>query len=67
MKQQRISHRAGRRQFFKKAAFLGGTAVMAVLRGRARAKPLPEMPNRPRGRGYRLTPHIRKYYEKASL
>jgi hypothetical protein len=68
MKRQDNSHRAGRRNFFKKAFLLGGTTVLTVLGGRsARAATFPDRPEKPRKRGYRLTPHIRKYYEKASL
>ena len=67
MKRRAISHRAGRRSFFKKAAFLGGTAALTLLGNRARAGTFHDLPEEPRTRGYRLTQHIRKYYEKASL
>jgi hypothetical protein len=67
MKRQDISHRAGRRQFFKKTAFWGGAAVLAALGRRARAATAPERPEKLRKQGYRLTAHIRKYYEKASF
>lgn len=67
MKRQDISHRRGRRQFFKKAAIVGGTAVLTVLGRRTRAATSPGRPEKPRKQGYRLTPHIRKYYEKASF
>jgi hypothetical protein len=67
MKRQDISHRTGRRQFFKKAAFWSGAAFLTVLGRRARATTSPDRPEKPRKKGYRLTPHIRKYYEKASF
>jgi len=67
MKQKLVSHRTERRNFFKNAALLGGAAVLAVMGKRAGAKPSPDLSDKSRSRGYRLTPHIRKYYEKASL
>jgi hypothetical protein len=67
MKPQGVSHRAGRRKFFKNTALLGGTAVLMVFGRHAKAKPSPAPSAKSRGRGYRLTTHIRKYYEKASL
>lgn len=67
MKQQIVSHGTGRRKFFKNAALLCGTAVLAVFGRRAKANP-PAIPSaKSREKGYRLTAHIRKYYEKASL
>ena len=67
MKQQDISHRAGRRSFFKKVAILSGTTFLTVLGRRAQATTFSDRPEKPRKQGYRLTPHIRKYYEKASF
>jgi hypothetical protein len=67
MKPQGISHRAERRKFFKRAALFGGTAFLTVLGRRARPGAAAELPEKPRKQGYRLTAHIRKYYQKASL
>ncbi|MGD2099287.1 MAG: hypothetical protein PVG35_17040 [Desulfobacterales bacterium] len=67
MKRQDTSHRAGRRKFFRQAALMGGTAVLTVLGKRARGATSPERPENSRKKGYRLTAHIRKYYEKASF
>ncbi len=58
----------GRRKFLKGAAilsglaaFLGGDRTAAAGMKAPRAKP------EPASRGYRLTEHIRKYYETARL
>jgi hypothetical protein len=67
MKQQTVSHGTGRRKFFKNAALLAGTAVLTVFGGRAKAEPAANPLADSRKKGYRLTAHIRKYYEKASL
>ncbi len=57
-----------RRTFIKYAAIFGGSALLFAL-GRpmtAEAKqPSPE--KLPSGRGYRITEHIKKYYETARL
>jgi hypothetical protein len=67
MKPRKVSHGNGRRNFFKNAALLGGAAVLAVMGKRAGAKASPDLSEKSRGQRYRLTPHIQKYYEKASL
>lgn len=67
MKPQGVSQRTGRRRFFKHAALLGGTAVLTVLGGRVKSGRTFDPPVKPRKQGYRMTAHIRKYYEKASL
>jgi len=67
MKPREVLHGKGRRNFFKNAALLGGAAALAVLGKRTGARPSPDLSDKSRSRGYRLTPHIRKYYEKASL
>ena len=67
MKPQVVSHGKERRKFFKNVALLSTTAVLTVLGRRAGARPSPDFPGKSQGQGYRLTPHIRKYYEKASL
>ncbi len=58
-----------RRDFFKKAVILGAAAVCAAAGGRrpaAAVKTGPAPVPGPCG-GYRLTAHIRKYYERAAL
>lgn len=67
MKIQHVSRETGRRKFFKHAALLGGTAVLTILGGRVKSRAAYHPPGKPRKQGYRLTAHIRKYYEKASL
>lgn len=67
MQPQTHIHRPGRRNFFKKAGILGGSAVLTIMGKRVRARTSPDLPAKARKRGYRLTAHIRKYYEKASL
>ena len=67
MRPRANTHRSARRNFFKKAALLGGSAVLTILGKRARARTSLDPPAQARQRGYRLTAHIRKYYEKASL
>jgi hypothetical protein len=56
-----------RRKFIKSAAIASG---LAVLLGRVRpaaAKTKQPMPQEEPGKGYRLTEHIRKYYETARM
>jgi hypothetical protein len=59
----------GRRTFLKTIALLGGSAaVLAARKGvaaRASVKSKPSSEAGVRSQGYRLTPHIRKYYERA--
>ncbi len=58
----------GRRQFLKGASIFGGLAELLGI-----AKPAPAGRKEPQrqpersGRGYRLTEHIKKYYETARL
>ncbi len=58
----------GRRKFLKGAAIFGGLAALLGI-----AKPAPAALKEPQrqpersGRGYRLTDHIKKYYETARL
>ncbi len=58
----------GRRKFLKGAAVFGGlTALLGIVRpGRAEQKEPHRQPGRS-DRGYRLTEHIKKYYETARL
>ena len=64
----KIESIVGRRTFLKCAAALGGFAsLFGVVRpaaGRPK-EPLPQ-PEQP-SQGYRLTEHVRKYYETARL
>ncbi|MGO9139127.1 MAG: twin-arginine translocation signal domain-containing protein [Syntrophales bacterium] len=56
-----------RRKFIKSAAIASG---LAVLLGRVRpaaAKTKQPLPQEKSSRGYRLTEHIKKYYETARL
>ncbi len=59
-----------RRTFIKFSAIVGGIAALAGLHkpadaGRARAVPAP--PAEPTAAGYRLTEHVKRYYETARL
>ncbi len=62
-----IEHSSDRRTFFKQAALFGWLGVLLVADRPAAAKPkqalLPE--REPSGQGYRLTEHVKKYYETA--
>ena len=68
MKRRNPFLRTGRRDFIKKAAFLGAAAFFAGTGGsraataKTQTAPLPETRSR-----YRMTAHIRKYYERAAL
>ncbi len=62
----KIELSSDRRQFFKQAALFGWLGVLLVAGRPAAAKqkqalPAPEPP----GQGYRLTEHVKKYYETA--
>jgi hypothetical protein len=63
--------RRGRRTFLKTMALLGGSAAFMAVRGGVgaspptKSKPASESPAR--STGYRLTPHIHKYYERAGF
>ena len=54
-----------RRMFLKGAAIIGGLALL-LGRGRpAAAKPVQSPPQQEPSKGYRLTEHVKKYYETA--
>lgn len=59
-----------RREFLRQCAVIGGSATVVAAAGGV-AETAPEEPAQPAGRekprGYRLTPHIRDYYEKAGI
>ncbi len=54
-----------RRSFIKRLAFLGGALFFIPRPRRGKAAPAPNK-SEPSSNGYRLTPHIRKYYETAA-
>ena len=57
-----------RRTFMKRAAILGGLAALTGLGRPADAAPKqPEKQSEPRAAGYRLTEHVKRYYETARL
>ncbi len=58
-----------RRQFLKRATIFGGlTALLGIVRP-AEAGPPKESRRQPEpsGQGYRLTEHVKKYYETARM
>jgi hypothetical protein len=61
-----IDSRTNRRSFLRGLATAGGLAAVAGSVGTASATPTaqPEPKAKPRT-GYRVTPHISKYYDKA--
>ncbi len=58
----------GRRKFLKTATILGGVAALLGI-VRPAAPGLEEPPAEPEhsGRGYRVTEHVKEYYETARL
>jgi hypothetical protein len=60
-----------RRRFLKQLGTVTGVGALLALgpRGKARARAAadPDADRSRSGRGYRLTAHIRSYYEKAGL
>jgi hypothetical protein len=55
-----------RRTFFKQAALFGWLGILFATVGTAAAKPKSSLPEpKPSGQGYRLTEHVKKYYETA--
>ena len=55
-----------RRTFLKELAVAGGAAAVVSAAGTANAAPTPATSNeKPNAKGYHLTPHINRYYEKA--
>ena len=68
MKQRKHFIGRGRRDFFKKAAVMGAAALFTGARIRRTAAAAPAPAPIPQNRsGYRLTAHIRTYYERASF
>jgi len=64
----KIENIIGRRQFLKSATIFGGLAALLGIARPAAAgrKKLHHQPEQP-AQGYRLTEHIKKYYETARL
>ena len=59
---------AKRRGFLAGAAVAGGAAATGAARAAGEAlapEPVAEAPAAPGSRGYRVTDHVRKYYDKA--
>lgn len=55
-----------RRTFLKELAVAGGAAAVASAATTASAEPTPVASNeKPNAKGYHLTPHINRYYQKA--
>lgn len=65
------SEKPSRRSFLKGAAVAGGAATVAALGPRAQAsiqrQPAGNVEQVPEPKGYRETPHVLQYYEKARL
>ncbi len=58
----------GRRKFLKGAAIFGGVAVLLGIARPGGAKPKkPLRQPEHSGQGYRLTEHVKKYYETARM
>ena len=58
---------SNRRSFLKVAALAGGLAFLFGLQRPAAAKPQQPSPQQEQSKGYRLTEHVKKYYETARL
>ncbi len=61
------SETKGRRAFLKQLAAVGGATATVAVAGRAVAAPgiEPAEVAKPEAKGYRLTPHVATYYDKA--
>ena len=55
-----------RRSFFKKLGLIGGALALSPLAWKRSPPPEPQDAPRTPQAGYRLTPHIHKYYETAA-
>ncbi len=64
----KIESMIGRRQFIKGATIFGGLAALFRIARPAAAGPKePQRELEQPGQGYRLTEHVKKYYETARL
>ena len=58
----------GRRKFLKSATIFGGlAALLGIVRPAPAGLKEPQRPSEHSGQGYRLTKHVKKYYETARL
>lgn len=69
MSQQNQSEKLSRRRFLKSAAVAGGAATATALGSQVQASIDEQSPvekkEKSAFKGYRETPHVREYYEKA--
>lgn len=68
MSDQQQSEKLSRRAFLKSAAVAGGAATVTTLGSQVQASAEDQSPAEQQAsptRGYRETPHIRQYYDKA--
>lgn len=69
MKRSSEAVRKQRRNFFQQMLVCGGTVILSVMGARRGAGGSGDLEGpkckTDRSAGYRLTPHIRKYYERA--
>jgi len=68
MSDQQQSEKLSRRAFLKSAAVAGGVATVTTLGSQVQASAEDQSPASKEAspdKGYRETPHIRQYYEKA--
>ncbi len=63
----KLDFTGSRRNFLKCAAVFGGLALLLGLDRPKAAKPKQSPPQQEQSKGYRLTEHIKKYYETARL
>lgn len=56
-----------RRRVLKGIVAAGGATALAAAAGRATAAPETQSPEAAARPGYRETPHVRKYYDKARI
>ncbi len=63
----KLDFTGSRRSFLKGAAIFGGLALLLGLDRPAAARPKQSPPQQEQPKGYRLTEHIKKYYETARL
>jgi hypothetical protein len=62
----KIDLSGNRRTFLKQAALFGSLGILLLTGRRAVAKPKSPLPEpATSGQGYRLTDHVKKYYETA--
>ena len=64
----KIESMIGRRQFLKGATIFGGLAsLLGIVKPAPAGLKEPQQQIEPSSKGYRLTDHIKKYYETARL